>query len=162
MPGRTAVTESIMMHSLVRIPLAQPTSKLLILQYYCSSNEVGFPASSRRFLRLDRLSMNVRDSLSYLFADFAREYLSAGISWLTFSASKPALLSQNERALHRNSPSREACSHQNSSSARCFVQSAGRCAVKRINFLALSCGGCWPLAIAVVMSGASQRRRSST
>jgi hypothetical protein len=36
-------------------------------------------------------------------------------------------------------------SNRNPSSTRCSAQSAGRCAVSRMSFLALSCGGCRPL-----------------
>ena len=147
------------MQSQVRILLAQPTTKRLISQWYLSLREVEFRASLRRFLRLVRASINVRDSLWRLIACFARGYLSAAISWLTFSCAKPALLSQNASTCIAVRE-RKACSHRNPSSARCSVHSAGRCAVKRINFLALSCGGCQPLTIEVVMSGASQRSRS--
>ena len=42
---------------------------------------------------------------------------------------------------------------------RCSTQSAGSCAVSHMSVWALSCGGCRLLTIAVVISGARQRRR---
>jgi hypothetical protein len=51
-------------------------------------------------------------------------------------------------------------SQRKPSNARCSAQSLGSCAVSRFNFFALSCGGCLPLTIAVVISGASFGCRS--
>src|SRR5688572_29122099 len=57
--------------------------------------KLNFARVLRRFLRLARKSIYMRDSLSRFIAGFAREYLSAAIPWLTFSCAKSALLSQN-------------------------------------------------------------------
>ena len=74
-----------------------------------------------------------------------------------------------EAARCRSKATREGCpsgshdphfgSYRKPSSLRCSAQSIGSRAVSRINFMALSCGGCRPLTTATVMSGASQARR---
>ena len=126
-PGQSSQSgECIMMQSLVRILLAQPSYKLLILQYYLFWCEVAFRPALRGFWRLVRESIEVRDCLLEILACFAREYLSAAIPWLTFSGARSVLLSQKNSTVHRSSRTRATCSHRDPSSARCSIQSAGR------------------------------------
>ena len=59
-------------------------------------------------------------------------------------------------------PRKRRCSRRKPSSVRCSAQSTGIRGVNRINPLAVSCGGCRPWTMAVVMSGASHGRRRRT
>jgi hypothetical protein len=92
--------------------------------------------------------------------DFGRgrcENLSGAISWLTFSrAEQPT---SGRSVWRRKLAESTLCSQRKPRSFRCSAQPAGSRGVRRINVLAVSCGGFRPLMMAVVMSGASQGRR---
>ena len=75
--------------------------------------------------------------------------LSGGISWLTFCVLKK-LLPLGERTTDDRLHNRRLCFQGNPSSVRCSDQSAGSRDACRINFMALSCGGCRPLIMAAV------------
>jgi len=94
--------------------------------------------------------------------DFGRgryENLSGAISWLTFFAGRAAHVRRSQRDWRRELAESTICSQQKPRSFRCSAQSVGSRGVRRINVLAVSCGGFRPLTMAVVMSGASQGRR---
>jgi len=94
--------------------------------------------------------------------DFGRgryENLSGAISWLTFFAGRAAHVRRSQRDWRRELAESTICSQQKPRSFRCSAQPAGSRGVRRINVLAVSCGGFRPLTMAVVMSGASQGRR---
>ena len=94
--------------------------------------------------------------------DFGRgryENLSGAISWLTFFAGRAAHVRRSQRDWRRELAESTICSQRKPRSFRCSAQSVGSRGVRRINVLAVSCGGFRPLTMAVVMSGASQGRR---
>ena len=95
-------------------------------------------------------------------ANFGRggyENLSGAISWLTFFAGGSADVRRSRSDWRRELAESTICSQQKPRSFRCSAQSVGSRGVRRINVLAVSCGGFRPLTMAVVMSGASQGRR---
>ena len=51
--------------------------------------------------------------------------------------------------------------HEKPSSVRCSAQSIGRCGDRRINFLAVRCGGLRPFTTAWTISGASEESRNT-
>jgi hypothetical protein len=57
----------------------------MILQYYLSRGEVYFRPTLRHFLGVARDLFENRDIFTRRLFDTVREYLSAAISWLTFS-----------------------------------------------------------------------------
>ena len=109
------------------------------------------------FLRVVRDSICDGDACACDFGCERREYLYGAISWLTLLMRYAADIERDgdrDCAFQYAEPT--ICSQRKPSSLRCSAQSTGRCADRRINLLAVSCGGLRPFTMAAVMSGASQ------
>src|ERR1700736_4337105 len=125
---------------------------------------IVFPGSlfSREFAGVTGLvfkAIRGRDGCTRDFGRGRYENLSGAISWLTFFAGRAAHVRRSQRDWRRELAESTIRSQQKPRSFRCSAQSVGSRGVRRINVLAVSCGGFRPLTMAVVMSGASQGRR---
>src|ERR1700719_4428920 len=100
-----------------------------------------------------------RDGCTRDFGGGRHANLSGAISWLTFFAGGAADVRRCGSDWRRELAESTICSQRKPRSFRCSAQPAGSRGVRRINVLAVSCGGFRPLMMGVVISGASQGRR---
>jgi hypothetical protein len=117
---------------------------------------------SREFAGVTGLAFEAicgRDGCTRDFGRSRYENLSGAISWLTFFAGGAADVRRCRSDWRRELAESTICSQRKPRSCRCSAQPTGSRGVRRINVLAVSCGGFRPLMMAVVMSGASQGRR---
>jgi hypothetical protein len=135
--GKTAKSDAYKVHALVRILVAPPVITYLILHILLSFQEAYFLVNLRGL----PVSCSNRFVATRDFGRGRYENLSGAISWLTFFAGRAAHVRRSQRDWRRELAESTIRSQQKPRSFCCSAQSVGSRGVRRINVLAVSCGG---------------------